>query len=186
VPLERLYDQLGPVKWYDRRGKWLLDYNSTIYLKMLTVFGERVPPKVTHVWQTRQTFCTTRLRPMRRSNAIWGMLERRLLVGSLLITTVMIPPGSNPITEVASNRLCLSQETADLLAKLDAPGRGGICESDFLRLFIKCECGYIVTRRSFGVHICLGQSATVTATERFVRSTGVGEQGGTNTGDVEG
>jgi hypothetical protein len=72
VPLEKLYDELGPVKYYDRRSKWVLNHRSTPFLTTLVVFGERVPPKVTHVSQAHLTASTI------RSKAMCGMLRRRL------------------------------------------------------------------------------------------------------------
>jgi hypothetical protein len=41
-----------------------------------------------------------------------------------------------------------------MLVKLDATKRAGICESDFLKLFVRCECGYFMTCRSFRDHAC--------------------------------
>jgi hypothetical protein len=41
-----------------------------------------------------------------------------------------------------------------MLAKLDATERAGIRESNFLKLFVRCECGYVMTRRSFKDHAC--------------------------------
>jgi hypothetical protein len=40
------------------------------------------------------------------------------------------------------------------LLRLDTSRRPGLSESDFIRLFAKCSCGLIMTRRVFRDHVC--------------------------------
>jgi hypothetical protein len=42
----------------------------------------------------------------------------------------------------------------DRLLRLDSWARSGLSESEFNRLFAKCRCGLIMTRRVFRGHIC--------------------------------
>jgi hypothetical protein len=43
----------------------------------------------------------------------------------------------------------------DSLFKLDAWKRPGLTEADFQVLFVKCQCGLVMTRRVFADHECL-------------------------------
>jgi hypothetical protein len=45
----------------------------------------------------------------------------------------------------------------ELFAKLDSLERPGISEGDFMKLFVKCDCGYVVTHRSFRFHECANE-----------------------------
>jgi hypothetical protein len=40
------------------------------------------------------------------------------------------------------------------ILKLDSWGRAGLLESEFKRLFAKCACGLVMTRRVFPDHDC--------------------------------
>lgn len=51
--------------------------------------------------------------------------------------------------------------TSDQLTSLDSWRRPGILESDFVKLFTKCRCGLITTRRVFRNHICAVKPAPV-------------------------
>jgi hypothetical protein len=46
------------------------------------------------------------------------------------------------------------QTTLDQLLKLDAWGGSGLPDSEFRRLFAKCTCGLVTTRRVFKDHVC--------------------------------
>jgi hypothetical protein len=48
----------------------------------------------------------------------------------------------------------------DLLMALDSWLRPGLTEAKFGKLFAKCACGLIMTRRCFGSHECLEGSAS--------------------------
>jgi hypothetical protein len=41
-----------------------------------------------------------------------------------------------------------------LLLKLDAPVGAGLSDLEFMKLFVKCGCGLLMTRRSFEGHTC--------------------------------
>ena len=47
------------------------------------------------------------------------------------------------------------------LILLDSCTRPGLSEADFHRLFAKCRCGLVMTRRVFGMHICITGEAGV-------------------------
>jgi hypothetical protein len=42
----------------------------------------------------------------------------------------------------------------DRLIRLDSCTRPGISEAEFHRLFVKCRCGLVTTRRVFRAHVC--------------------------------
>jgi hypothetical protein len=41
------------------------------------------------------------------------------------------------------------------LILLDSCTRPGLSEAEFHRLFAKCRCGLVMTRRVFGMHVCI-------------------------------
>jgi hypothetical protein len=43
---------------------------------------------------------------------------------------------------------------SNLLELLDSRVRPGVTEIEFRHLFVKCECGYILTKRAFNDHAC--------------------------------
>lgn len=43
----------------------------------------------------------------------------------------------------------------DKLLKLDSWGRAGLTETEFRKLFAKCLCGLVMTRRVFPDHFCV-------------------------------
>jgi hypothetical protein len=45
-----------------------------------------------------------------------------------------------------------------LLELLDSRVRPGVKADEFRRLFVRCDCGYIVTRRAYRNHACAGES----------------------------
>ncbi|KIM86990.1 hypothetical protein PILCRDRAFT_4230 [Piloderma croceum F 1598] len=98
--------------------------------------GERVPPKVAHVSEIHQVPSTSRR--SKRSGVMSGIKTDAILQRR--------PPVMRP-----------SHKTANLLAKLDARERPGIPEVDFMRLFRKCECGYVMTHRASRDHDCLNK-----------------------------
>jgi hypothetical protein len=49
----------------------------------------------------------------------------------------------------------------DRLLRLDCSVRPGLSEPEFNRLFAKCNCGLIVTRRAFRKHVCAVAPALV-------------------------
>jgi hypothetical protein len=73
----------------------------------LVAFGERIPPKVTHISQIHQTAC------------------------ALNLSLPSLSPKRDRMIQAGPGHQRLSRETADLLGKLDAPGRAGISENDF-------------------------------------------------------
>src|SRR5882762_2169725 len=131
-----------------------LNHHSTPFLTMLVVSGERVPPKVIHVSQAHLTAST-----------MCGMSQQQLVFNSNL-SQLSRSPDSNPIIQATLPRQRPSHETADMLAKLDATKRARICESDFLKLFVRCECGHFMTCRAFRDHACF-----ITA-QRFIPGRG--------------
>jgi len=44
---------------------------------------------------------------------------------------------------------------SELLRRLDSQVRPGITDTEFQKLFIKCECGLVTTQRSFEEHECI-------------------------------
>jgi len=46
------------------------------------------------------------------------------------------------------------QTAADKFLKLDSWGRAGLLEAEFEKLFAKCVCGLVMTRRVFKDHDC--------------------------------
>lgn len=53
-------------------------------------------------------------------------------------------------------------ETAfDRLMRLDSPINPGLSENEFRRMFAKCRCGKVMTRRVFEGHICAVAAAAV-------------------------
>lgn len=44
---------------------------------------------------------------------------------------------------------------SDQLSTLNTPVRPGLYESEFLKLWAKCTCGLIMTRRVFRFHVCV-------------------------------
>jgi hypothetical protein len=50
------------------------------------------------------------------------------------------------------------------LLRLDSWARSGLSESEFNRLFAKCRCGLIMTRRVFRGHICAVAAGTMQKT----------------------
>jgi hypothetical protein len=52
----------------------------------------------------------------------------------------------------------------DRLLRLDSWARPGLSESEFNRLFAKCHCGLIMTRRVFRGHICAVAAGTMRKT----------------------
>ena len=59
--------------------------------------------------------------------------------------------------------MCRTKTVPELLEQLDARVRPGIPDSEFLKLFVRCECGLVVTRRAFGEHKC--RAAIIDLTE---------------------
>ena len=56
---------------------------------------------------------------------------------------------------VTFERPVMRPETAfDRLLRLDSWTRPGLSEAEFNRLFAKCHCGLVMTRRVFRNHIC--------------------------------
>jgi hypothetical protein len=53
---------------------------------------------------------------------------------------------------------------SEQLEKLDFFYRPGLTESEFKRLFAKCRCGIIVTRRMFHMHECMKEVVVVDLT----------------------
>lgn len=47
------------------------------------------------------------------------------------------------------------ETVVEQLLRLDSSRRPGLFESEFKRLFAKCSCGLIMTRRVFKDHICI-------------------------------
>jgi hypothetical protein len=47
------------------------------------------------------------------------------------------------------------------LLKLDSPLTAGIPEAEFNRLFAKCRCGLVMTRRNFEHHVCAMPAAPI-------------------------
>jgi hypothetical protein len=47
-----------------------------------------------------------------------------------------------------------SESVLDRLLRLDSWTRPGLSEPEFNRLFAKCQCGLVTTRRVFRNHIC--------------------------------
>lgn len=52
----------------------------------------------------------------------------------------------------------------DRLIRLDSCTRPGLSEAEFRRLFAKCRCGLVTTRRVFRAHVCTTE--TVIASNR--------------------
>jgi hypothetical protein len=48
-----------------------------------------------------------------------------------------------------------STTQTELLERLDSDRRPGITEAQFRRLFAKCKCGMVTTRRVFKNHACI-------------------------------
>jgi hypothetical protein len=46
------------------------------------------------------------------------------------------------------------ETTFDQLLRLDSVARPGLTEFEFKKLFVKCRCGKVTTRRVFNEHIC--------------------------------
>jgi len=44
---------------------------------------------------------------------------------------------------------------------LDSSTQPGLSEAEFHRLIVKCRCGMVMTRRVFGMHICITGEAGV-------------------------
>jgi hypothetical protein len=69
----------------------------------------------------------------------------------ILITGVQSVIGSLPTYE----RPARGPETSiEQLLRLDTSRRPGLSEAEFMKLFAKCSCGLIMTRRVFRDHIC--------------------------------
>jgi hypothetical protein len=58
---------------------------------------------------------------------------------------------STPIKPV---RIEGRRNVSNLLELLDSRVRPGVTEIEFRRLFVKCECGLILTKRAFNDHAC--------------------------------
>ena len=58
---------------------------------------------------------------------------------------------STPIKPV---RIEGRRNVSNLLELLDSRVRPGVTEIEFRRLFVKCECGLILTKRAFNDHVC--------------------------------
>jgi hypothetical protein len=54
---------------------------------------------------------------------------------------------------------------SNLLELLDSRVRPGVTEAEFRTLFVKCDCGYLFTRRAFKDHACAGASINLTQEE---------------------
>jgi hypothetical protein len=71
-----------------------------------------------------------------------------------LITLVGVPTllaSSIPTYEPPTRR---PETVLDRILRLDSWARGGLSEAEFNRLFAKCRCGMITTRRVFRNHVC--------------------------------
>jgi hypothetical protein len=51
-------------------------------------------------------------------------------------------------------RVAGRRSVSNLLELLDSRVRPGVTEDEFGVLFVKCECGYILTKRAFKDHAC--------------------------------
>jgi hypothetical protein len=62
----------------------------------------------------------------------------------------------------------LPDSALDRLLRLDSHTRPGLSEAEFNRLFAKCDCGLLMTRRVFRNHVCAivqNPSAVIDLTE---------------------
>jgi hypothetical protein len=124
-------------------------------------FGERIPPRVTHVSEEvwfQRAICQSR--PLKRSFAMLGQLSHKCLLLRFQLTTnttdVGVPEIMNPPAPTRSRSTTTRRPTdSELLRRLDSQVRPGITYTEFQKLFVECECGLVTTRRSFEKHECI-------------------------------
>lgn len=57
-----------------------------------------------------------------------------------------------PLRQPPPNKIL---DVLDHLLKLDSPVAPGLLQDEFRKLFVKCHCGKVTTRRAFKAHICV-------------------------------
>lgn len=57
-------------------------------------------------------------------------------------------------TPIMPVRIERRRNVSNLLELLDSRVRPGVTEIEFCSLFVKCDCGYILTKRAFNDHAC--------------------------------
>jgi hypothetical protein len=97
------------------------------------------------------------MRPLRRTYAQLGMLSVDLTTVSVLNISADVTKAPVPILQPPTG---IEPSPFDLLMALDSWLRPGLTEAQFGKLFAKCACGLIMTRRAFGSHECLEKSAS--------------------------
>jgi len=167
VVIERLYDREGtPIRNYPRRGKFLVTPTVRTSINTSAValveYGERVPPQVIHPSENVLVPRASGLqpRPLKRTYALLGKFESTIAHDRLHTSTnrpiiLDINEHVAPAVQAPTQSAKHSPTQTELLQRLDSETRGGITEIQFLRLFAKCECGLITTRRAFENHTCI-------------------------------
>ena len=64
------------------------------------------------------------------------------------INAGLVPRRSPPV------RFLGHRSITELLQLLDARVQPGVTVAEFRRLFVRCDCGLITTRRAFKEHVC--------------------------------
>ncbi|KIM78742.1 hypothetical protein PILCRDRAFT_90500 [Piloderma croceum F 1598] len=121
-------------RWYSRRGLLIDQYPRR-------QLGHLVPPTVYHL-------------PTRNRLAVYdaqGSIPAQFDALPCTLPSLSLDEPSNRRRETTLNQL----------KSLDCWRRPGILESDFVKLFAKCRCGLIMTRRVFRSHICVARPPPV-------------------------
>jgi hypothetical protein len=77
------------------------------------------------------------------------------------LTHISGRPCALPTLRVNEPLIRRRETTLDQLARLDSQWRPGLLEADFMKLFAKCRCGLVMTRRVFRNHFCAAAPAPV-------------------------
>jgi hypothetical protein len=84
--------------------------------------------------------------------------RRTFRVHECLEKVITVPSSGVPVCDGPANR---PPNDYELLMRLDALIRPGLTAKEFVKLFMECRCGLIMTQRVFGSHECLPEKEDI-------------------------
>jgi hypothetical protein len=170
VPAERMYKRPGgvPARVYPVRGmfKNALDLPA---IDEIVAPNELVPPRIRHISEIEglQAQIAVAVAPARTLKRTYAMLGNAKAIIRCCASAHRIWTDINEGLVARRRALAAasSRSVSTLLALLDVRLLPGVTESEFGRLFVKCDCGLITTQRAFERHTCLHEVIDLTGDE---------------------
>ena len=133
---------------------------NCLLLTKTVAANEQVPLRVIHTSDNREMVVTP-ARPLKRTYAMLGKVISPLnaLFDSQIRTDIneeLIPRRRAPLPARGG------RSQSSLMELLQSRPYPGVTESEFRKLFAKCDCGLITTREAFREHRCLTEVVDLT------------------------